>query len=386
MKRLVLLTCLASLHATDTIDWRQQGLAALGRGDWQAAAAAFDRVVATMPADADAWVLLGIARWHQGRAADALQALDRALPGHPSLEARARYYRALALTDLARDGEAADEFARIVEAFPSSEEAARIRTATTPAPVPPASRPQPTATDQTWHLDAGTALVWDSNPDRLDPDQVEDPRSDWMVDTYATLRWTGWSRRVGAMVAGRSEDYARRDDLDAIAAQGRLWFGVVADETDDVRIGGSTTRSWLGHQPFRWRHAAELGWWHGLDANRSAWCEASVASVRHDQEEDAGLDGPEYRADLGLLWEAADGGMLRSLEGRIGGGYGSAEQRDLASTQFDGLVAADWRPAQAWSVRWSGEGGIRLFGQESGSVTSLAGGGGGLRIRLRPSP
>jgi tetratricopeptide (TPR) repeat protein len=374
LKRLIILASLASLDAADlgTPVLRNEGLTALGRGDWAAAALAFDQVVAAHPQDADAWVFLGIARWHHGRIDQALVALDQALRGNPSLAARARYYRALALTALGRDDEAAQEFAALVERFPHSDEAARVRAATVPGGSAAQRSVAGTSGLRAWRLDAGLSLVHDSNPERMNPDLIADPDADAMTDAFATVRWTKPSRRLGIMLAGRSEDYARRDDLDTISAQGRAWVGLVSDARDEFRLGGSSTRTWLGHAPFRWRHAAEASWWHALEGRWSSLCEASVAAVRHDQEEDGGLDGMDYRGDAGLLWEADGSGLLRSVEGHVGLGRGSAELKELASTQCDGILAADWRLGAGWAMRWSVEGGYRLFAKGSGDTPGEA--------------
>ena len=365
-----LVASLAKAADSGAIILRNDGLTALGRGNWTTAAAVFTAVVTAHPDDVDAWILLGIARWHQGRKGDCLDALDKALAGRSTpLESRARYYRALTLSALGRDTEATEAFAELVNRCPHSAEAAKVRAAVLPPSTPNiiSTKTPPTAEDH-WRLTATQSLGYDSNPYRLNQDLIDDPRSDLMADTYAGLHVTPVPQRVGIYVAARSEKYFHFDDLDVVTVLGGAWVGLVANNHDELTLGAESSRTWMGHEPFRWRHAALGSWWHAFDAAWSSRVDVAAATIRHDQEEDGALDGIETRADAALGWDAGVGAVLRSIRGRIGAGYGSAERRDLASTQVDASVDSLWRLGPTWSLEWTIAGGTRQFA--AGSSTN----------------
>ncbi len=345
------------LSAAD--DQRAAGVAALAAGDWELASGSLAVHVSRMPTDADAWTLLGVARWHAGRPDEALEALRRALAGGTALDAKARYYLGLCLYDLNRDDDALVAFRELAHRHPGSPEAERARLAIGQEDAPALAEPGPR---NRWWIRAEGSATLDSNPDRLDPRQTPDDDPDWILGTSLELGFVAVPRHLELWTGASWDDYQRRDDLDTLVLSGGAWLGWQPGAHDELGLDLAAYRTWMDRLPLRTRMEAIGMWWHGFDDSRWTRVELGIQRQTYDQTEDEGLDGQGGHASLQLGWDGATNAILRRAYLDVGADQDDTTDPQLVSTGLTAEAIAIWQPHAKWILETGIEAGGRRYG------------------------
>jgi tetratricopeptide (TPR) repeat protein len=116
--RIEALTAELSERPADARRWLDRGSALGLDEDWEQAARDFEQALALLPRDADAARRLANARLRLGEPEDAAALMDPVVAANGA-DAEARLLRARARRELGRSGEAADDYAAAILAYPS---------------------------------------------------------------------------------------------------------------------------------------------------------------------------------------------------------------------------------------------------------------------------
>lgn len=337
------------------------GARALQRGDHAAAEPLLARAAAAMPGQPDAFALLGIARFHLGRYAEADRALMRAIAGGTRYMPRALYYRGMTLAALGQRRAAEQQFAHIATAYPASPEASQLRASAPasptgtlldapgphPAPRTPPQPPRPVEAGRWWNLLAMQSASYDTNPTRASYDfrSSEAFTDDQYLFSYLALGVTIPGTAIDLRATGSWTNYLRTPDLDFLSAGGEI--GVT------VPIAGATVAPRYQLQEM-WLESGYFGEKHQISVPIRALIGgydlelAPYAALKRYAAEYRDLDG----AEAGMRAEVARGfrtvPLLRRLA--LSGGWDDASAQRAEYGWIEGDLGGSARVALGWSL------------------------------------
>jgi tetratricopeptide (TPR) repeat protein len=337
------------------------GAQALQRGDHAAAEPLLERAAAAMPGQPDVLTLLGIARFHLERYAEADRALMRAIAGRTRYMSRALYYRGMTLAALGQRRAAEQQFARIASAYPNTPEAAQLRASRTPAPIsaPSSDAPGPKAAlrappqppraaeaGRWWNALAMQSVNYDTNPTRASYDfrSSQSFADDQYLFTYLALGATIPGTAIDLRASGSWTNYLHTPDLDFIVVGGDVGITLpVAKATVAPRY--QLQEMWLEDGYFGEKHQVSVGmrgqgWGYDLELT-------PYAALKRYADQYRDLDG----TDLGARGQVSRGFRELPLLRRVtlSGGVDDASAR----REHYGWLAGNLGAGLSFGLGWS---------------------------------